>query len=182
MIVPGGGMYADRVRSTQRKSGFDDRSAHRLALLAMVQYGHVLLSLQPDLCPAVTREDIRTAWQSERTPVWLPLALFNDESEIPANWDWSSDSISLWLALKLHADLCLVKSVAPAGPIANADDLQQAGIIDHAFPQLLSKHACSVSWLGAEQHTLLANLQYACRIVTVQPGTQATDDRAHAVS
>ena len=44
-IVPGGGPFADVVRREQSKIDFDDSSAHRMALLAMAQFGLGLTSL-----------------------------------------------------------------------------------------------------------------------------------------
>ena len=38
-IVPGGGPFADAVRSAQASIGFDDRAAHAMALMAMAQFG-----------------------------------------------------------------------------------------------------------------------------------------------
>ena len=45
VLVPGGGPFADLVRDAQARIGFDDDAAHRMALLAMAQYGCALASL-----------------------------------------------------------------------------------------------------------------------------------------
>ena len=37
VIVPGGGAFADQVRLTQQRWQFDDKTAHRMAILAMQQ-------------------------------------------------------------------------------------------------------------------------------------------------
>ena len=52
VIVPGGGPFADAVRVTQHRMGFDDRTAHHIALLAMEQYGRALISFSDLLSPA----------------------------------------------------------------------------------------------------------------------------------
>ncbi|WP_245930562.1 uridylate kinase [Methylobacterium radiodurans] len=49
LIVPGGGPFADAVRTAQAALGFDDRLAHRLALDAMGQMAEVFLDLEPRL-------------------------------------------------------------------------------------------------------------------------------------
>lgn len=164
VIVPGGGGFADHVRNAQRRSGFNDHSAHRLALLAMAQYGHLLLSLHAFLLPAVTLNDIRMAWRLKRTAIWLPLALINDESEVPASWDWSSDSIALWLAQKIDAALYLVKSQMPATASVTAEELARADVTDQAFPRLLRRQSCDVFWLGPNQQDLFTDFRSACRI------------------
>jgi aspartokinase-like uncharacterized kinase len=45
VVVPGGGPFADAVRLAQTAMGFDDLAAHRMALLAMAQYGLALAGL-----------------------------------------------------------------------------------------------------------------------------------------
>ena len=52
VIVPGGGPFADAVRSAQPRMGFDDAAAHHMALLAMEQCGRALASLNSVLSPA----------------------------------------------------------------------------------------------------------------------------------
>lgn len=166
IIIPGGGDFADRVRDSQQASGFDDLSAHRLALLAMVQSGHALMAKQPALQPAFSELDIEQCLQSKRVPVWLPLTLINDQTQIPASWNWTSDSIALWLACQLNADLCLVKSVTPVEPCYTADQLQQTGIVDNAFPLLLRQGMSDVHWLGPMQHAQFPDLQAGARVTS----------------
>jgi len=48
-IVPGGGPFADAVRTAQAGIGYDDRAAHAMALMAMAQFGAALTSLNPAL-------------------------------------------------------------------------------------------------------------------------------------
>ena len=48
-IVPGGGPFADAVRTAQAAIGYDDRAAHAMALMAMAQFGCALQSLNPAL-------------------------------------------------------------------------------------------------------------------------------------
>src|SRR5262249_34381680 len=49
VVVPGGGPFADAVRTAQARMGFDDRAAHRMALLAMDQYCYALANLRTEL-------------------------------------------------------------------------------------------------------------------------------------
>ena len=48
-IVPGGGPFADTVRTAQASMGFDDHAAHAMALMAMAQFGCALTNLNPAL-------------------------------------------------------------------------------------------------------------------------------------
>ena len=59
VVAPGGGPFADAVRTAQIKMGFDDRAAHAMALLAMDQYGCALASLGAGLRLAASAAAIR---------------------------------------------------------------------------------------------------------------------------
>ena len=71
IVVPGGGPFADLVRSLQRKFGYDDLAAHRMAILAMQQFGLALHALEPRLSLAETEPELRAA----RAAIWLPWRL-----------------------------------------------------------------------------------------------------------
>ncbi|MEJ2125429.1 MAG: hypothetical protein P8Y47_11660, partial [Alphaproteobacteria bacterium] len=48
-IVPGGGPFADTVREMQAPMGYDDRAAHRMAILARCQFAESITALNPRL-------------------------------------------------------------------------------------------------------------------------------------
>ena len=134
LVVPGGGPFADAVRRAQPVMGFSELTAHRMAILAMEQYGLALLDLAPRL-RAVRRASDAAALARERAAgVWLPAAMAMFEPELTASWDVSSDSIALWLATRLKAEaLVLVKSSdVPDGSVAAAD-LARLGLVDRSF-------------------------------------------------
>jgi aspartokinase-like uncharacterized kinase len=68
VVVPGGGPFADAVRTAQGEMGFDDLTAHRMALLAMEQYGLMLAESAPRLTMAATPAAIRRAWRLHQIP------------------------------------------------------------------------------------------------------------------
>ena len=108
VVVPGGGGFADQVRSSQKRWRFDDRCAHTMALLAMRQYGYLLASLGS----LETTTDAGSLSDGIGSRVWLPdeVAL---HKELAPSWDVTSDSVSAWLACKLKADwLVLIKPVS----------------------------------------------------------------------
>jgi aspartokinase-like uncharacterized kinase len=128
VIVPGGGPFADQVRDLQRELGFDDTTAHHLALLAMGQ-----------------------------VPVWMPTAMTLGRPEIPETWEVTSDSLAAWLAGALNADrLVLVKSAAPPPGPVTAAELSRRGLVDPAFPGFLSESNVEAWCLGPDQAALLA--------------------------
>lgn len=137
VLVPGGGPFADQVRESQRRWQFDDPIAHRLALLAMEQYGLMLAGLQPRLRPAASRAEIGRVLAAGDVPVWLPTRMALGRPEIPESWDVTSDSLAAWLAAQLGADgLLLVKSVAVAAG-STVEVLAREGIVDPLLAHFL---------------------------------------------
>jgi len=145
VVVPGGGPFADRVRSEQQVVGYDDRAAHRMALLAMAQFGYALASFSATLAPAAGVEAIRLALARGLVPVWLPLDLLDGSPAVPETWDMTSDSLAAWLAGKLGAKrVVFLKRATPASTAF--PDLLAAGIFDPLAPRFLAS-AQTEAWL-----------------------------------
>ncbi len=157
VLVPGGGPFADQVRDLQARWAFSDETADHLAMLAMEQYGRVLVDLSPNLIPADSEAAIRAALHDGRVPVWLPLPMAQAGAELPRSWAVTSDSLALWLANAIGAArVVLVKSTAPPAAPRPAADLARAGLIDEAFPALLAVGRAEAWCLGPEQSGLLS--------------------------
>ncbi len=153
LVVPGGGILADSVRSLSQRWRLSDATAHRMAILAMEQYGLMLTEMIPDARPVT---DVHT-WQRDpprAVAVWLPARALADADSLPHTWDVTSDSIAAWVAGQLHADrLVLVKMVdgirkqpdAPVGmyreiSLATLRTLVEQGTcteVDAHFPTIL---------------------------------------------
>jgi dihydroneopterin aldolase len=155
VAVPGGGPFADTVREVQPRMGFDDAAAHRMALLAMEQYGCALASLNAHFVLAETRDDIERALDADRVPIWLPTRMVMAAREIPWSWDVTSDSLAAWLAGLLGASrLLLVKRVAASMP---PGEQVARGIVDPAFARFLNESGVPAVVLGAGDHAMLAD-------------------------
>jgi aspartokinase-like uncharacterized kinase len=138
VIVPGGGTFADQVRESQKRLGFSDRAAHAMAILAMDQFGHVILDRQERLVPARSLDEIEYALADRRIPVWLPSAIAIPAPDIPASWDITSDSLAAWLAGQLGAEaLLLIKQTAAFSDRDDVRSLMARGIVDAAFASML---------------------------------------------
>ncbi|HQR51996.1 MAG TPA: aspartate kinase [Burkholderiales bacterium] len=154
VVVPGGGPFADAVRIAQQKTGIDDRTAHRMALVAMEQYGLLLSSLAPSLVPVDTLDALRAALRCERIPVWMPSRMVADAKGIDESWEVTSDSLAAWLARELGASmLWLVKSRAIA--VQDARQLAELGVVDDAFPRFVEASDYAVQVLGPGDVNLL---------------------------
>lgn len=161
VLVPGGGPFADSVRTAQPIMGFDERAAHRMALLAMEQYGLALVSLDARLVPAEGAAAIRRALRESLIPVWLPGRMVVAAPDIPTSWDVTSDSLAAWLACRLGAKrLVLIKSVEVDGS-AHASELCARGVIDPALGGLLRGSGLEAVILGPDEHAA-AGAAFAC--------------------
>lgn len=141
VVVPGGGPFANTVRRYQPKLGFDDRAAHEMAILGMEQFGLALISLSSRMVRARDREDIETAIEAGRIPVWLPRDVALTAPDIAQDWSVTSDSLAAWLARRLSArHLCLIKQLdVPEG--SSVEALIGAQIVDENFGEHLGDTA-----------------------------------------
>lgn len=156
VVVPGGGPFADAVRASQPVLGFDDHAAHRMALLAMEQYGIALAAMAEGFVSAATPADLVALTARGCVPVWAPVTMALGAPDIPESWDVTSDSLAAWLARLLGASrLVLVKSAPRPGggmPLAAAI---RAGLVDRAF-DAFATGGFDVVCLGPGDHDRLA--------------------------
>lgn len=138
VIVPGGGPFADQVRQAQARMGFSDVAAHAMAILAMDQFGHVILDRHERLVEAHSLDDMEQALAVGKIPVWMPYRLSIAAPDIRASWDITSDSLAAWLAGKLGADaLLLIKQSGAFSGNDTVDSLVAGGILDTGFAAML---------------------------------------------
>jgi aspartokinase-like uncharacterized kinase len=153
VIVPGGGPFADAVRAAQVQMGFDDRTAHRMGLLAMEQYGCAIKSLHEALSLADSLDSIRRGLADDQVPVWLPTLMAMGATDIRSSWDVTSDSLAAWLAGKIGAArLLLVKQVERAHGTARVADLAERDIVDAAFANFYAASGVPAFILGPKDH------------------------------
>ena len=154
VVVPGGGPYADAVRSTQARLGFPDTTAHRMALLAMEQYGLALCGLAPGLQPAASVQAVAAILEQGRTPVWQAAAMCLQAPEIPEAWSVTSDSLAAWLAGVLGADALALIKHGPDGVHA-FDPEADRHRVDTAFVGFAAAFGRPVSILGHDDPAAL---------------------------
>jgi 5-(aminomethyl)-3-furanmethanol phosphate kinase len=149
VIVPGGGPFADTVRSAQVQMQFDDLAAHQMAVLAMEQYGRALASRNALLAPADSADAIHRCLFGQRVPVWMAARMVFDAPDIAQSWEVTSDSLAVWLSGRIGAArLFLIKSVELASHRESCETLAETGIVDTAFPRYFRKSAVRCSILG----------------------------------
>jgi 5-(aminomethyl)-3-furanmethanol phosphate kinase len=150
VVVPGGGPFADAVRSAQTAMGFDDLAAHRMALLAMAQYGFALAGLGGPFVLVDDMNGLRQVLADRRVPVWSPWPMLRNVREIATSWDVTSDSLALWLARAIGAACVLVIKHVPAPAGATVPSLVAQGVLDAAFPGFFDDYAGAVYVAGPD--------------------------------
>lgn len=138
VVVPGGGPFADTVREAQRNMRFSDAAAHKMAILAMEQFGQVILDRHPRFAATRSISDIEAALPASRIPVWLPSEMALSAPGIPQSWDVTSDSLAAWLAGGLDAEsLLLIKQTDDFSASDDVAGLSERGVVDAALPSML---------------------------------------------
>jgi len=108
LIVPGGGVFADTVRTASDKYGISDEAAHWMAVLAMDQYGQYLA----DGTEATLVTDIDEGSIRAGVSVLLVYDLLKrsdggggsgEGNGIEHTWNATSDTIAGWVASRLGA-------------------------------------------------------------------------------
>ena len=138
VIVPGGGGFADQVRDAQGRIGFSDEAAHKMAILALDQFGLMLCDLNSRFRPARETEEFQQVHEEGKIPIWLPSAMTIGRSDIAASWSVTSDSLAAWLAGTIGAkSLLLIKQTADFSQEDDIAAIQARGIVDAAFGAMM---------------------------------------------
>ena len=133
VLVPGGGVFADHVRTMQQQWRFDDEIAHQMALIAMHQMALLFKSIQNSFVLANNISAIQQALANHAVVIWKPDSEELNAFGVEANWNISSDSLAAWLAKQLTAsELILVKSAEIPLEI-DIRQMQKLKLLDQAF-------------------------------------------------
>ncbi|WP_157197434.1 amino acid kinase family protein [Methanomicrobium mobile] len=109
VLVPGGGIFADEIRSMNA----DDETSHWLAVLAMEKFGYLISalgvpstdSLADCIADFADADTCRGSSCCGKTLVLLPYKPMREHDPLPHSWDITSDSIAAWAASELSERL-----------------------------------------------------------------------------
>lgn len=150
VIVPGGGPFAEQVRSIDQQLSLPDHTAHAMAVLGMQQFAYMLQGLQNKLSFVSQIEDLLAKPFMPGSSIWLPYDEVLNTNELSRHWQTTSDSIALWLAIRLQANqLILIKSA----PLLNKSthELIESDIVDDHFQTMFEKYAGTVEFMHAAE-------------------------------
>jgi aspartokinase-like uncharacterized kinase len=147
VVVPGGGPLADAVRALDAVLPLGDTAAHWMAVLAMDQFAHLLVTRLPGARLVESAAESRAALDAGSVPVLAPSRWLRAADPLPHSWSVTSDSVAAWVAGALGAArLVLVKPVA--GEVER--------MADEYFPQALPA-GVRASVVGAADGASFAN-------------------------
>jgi aspartokinase-like uncharacterized kinase len=140
VIVPGGGVFAEQVRTVQRQWDVSDEYAHQMAILAMKQVALLLKNIEPCFELIESIDLLQQKNLKHSITIWSPCVQELLVPEIKESWAVTSDSLAAWLATQLSAEeLILVKS-ANISIQTDIQKMQKEGVLDKAFDKFI-KHA-----------------------------------------
>ncbi|MEM2239679.1 MAG: hypothetical protein QXL27_05155 [Candidatus Bathyarchaeia archaeon] len=179
-IVPGGAVFADEVRLCYKAFKISEETAHRMAILAMSQYGLLISDLIPSSKPVYTIKECLESCFKGHIPVFLPHRLLEEKDPFPPSWDVTSDSISVYIASLLNVKtLILIKSIDGIydehGRLLKTVDLnwlrRHNSYLDRFFPEVARKlkaRCFIVNGLYPERITsILTNRETICTEVLI---------------
>jgi aspartokinase-like uncharacterized kinase len=157
VVVPGGGPFADAVRTIDRRFRINDDAAHWMAVSAMDQYGYFIADRLGGAIVIGPRE-ITRALTANQVPVLAPSAWLHEADPLPHAWTVTSDSIAAWVAGQLDARrLVLVKP-----PRASTSDSR---IVDAHFAKALPVRVTPII-VPADQQDLLRSVLRSSELTT----------------
>ena len=158
VVVPGGGKFADSAREYEKNFNLTAILAHKLAILAMDQYGMLLSELIPNYCTIDELDEAKHFSKLGNVPIILPSKLMFKDDVLEASWDVTSDSIATYIAEKLNAEKVIlvtdvdgifdknpqkhIKKAQLLTEISATDLLKRTGrtSVDRFLPKLLLKN------------------------------------------
>ena len=157
VIIPGGGRFADVVRDLDATFHLPAMMSHRMAILAMDQYGLLLDHVIPNasICDSVV--EAKKLSKAGKVAIFLPSKFLNERDPFEPSWDITSDSITAYLATELKAPKAIlvtdIDGIFAQEPkekpnptllsTISAFELQKFGIrtsVDKFLPRYLIKH------------------------------------------
>ena len=110
IIVPGGGLFANHIRSVQKNYNFKDDIAHEMALYSMSQMGLLISSIdRTSLHFCNTKHEISGVIEDNKVPIIGTFDFLKKRIGSPnKNWSITSDSIALLISKELQFNTMLI--------------------------------------------------------------------------
>lgn len=144
LVVPGGWIFAEKVRELWKRGIIDDEAAHWMAVECMDVYGYYLSRFAQPVIPEGFEDLLK---ELPSVGVLIPGKLLRNYDELPHSWDVTSDSIAVWVARNTGAER-VIKATDVEGLIADgrvisrisASKLRSETCVDLHAPKLLLEY------------------------------------------
>jgi aspartokinase-like uncharacterized kinase len=182
MVVSGGGKFADAVRDLDQRFNLANSVSHRMAILAMDQFGLLLSNITPNSRVFRQLEHAKELSEAKAVPIFLPSHWMFQEDPLENSWDVTSDSIAAYVAWRVNAGKVVlvtdVDGIFTGDPKAGSgaklierlsaeklSTLRQRTSVDRYLPKLL---------LEARIDCYVVNGNHPDRVEAVLAGQQTT--------
>jgi aspartokinase-like uncharacterized kinase len=182
IVVPGGGKFADAVREYDQRFAFSSVASHKMAILAMDQFGLLLSDIIPGSQIFHQLETAKELSEAKAVPIFLPSQWMFRENPLENSWDVTSDSIAAYVTKQVRAEKVVL--VTDVDGVFTSDPKKASGAklikrlsakkllalshgtnVDRYLPKLLLK---------AQIDCYVVNGKYPDRVEAVVAGQQTT--------
>jgi len=150
LLIVGGGKFADVVREWDERFQLGDEDAHELAVMSLGLSESLIDRMIPRLVPIQDFQDALGLDEGETGLVSVAELLEVGEEAgefVPRNWEFTTDSISAWIAGLIEAkELILLKST-DCGEQVTVSKLQSEGKLDGEFAHFRPP-GTTVDWIN----------------------------------
>ena len=110
ILVPGGGEFADTVRTLDSRFFLSSETTHRMAILGMDQYGLLLSNLIVNSSAVDSLVAAKKVLALGKMPILLPSNLLVQDNALEKSWEVTSDAIAVHIAHLLSASRVILVS------------------------------------------------------------------------
>ena len=102
LVVPGGGEFADAVRTVDKRFGLSNSVSHQMAILGMDQYGYLLSDLISGSLLVNQIDQVQNIFDIHKCLILLPSNIMSKNDSLEKSWNVTSDSIAVHIANQAH--------------------------------------------------------------------------------
>ena len=137
VLVAGGGVFAETVRSVYTSNKMTEETGHILAMKATEIFAYYLKSINPKI--SITNKN--TNFIKKNLNLWIPTEKLSFEKKFKKNWESTSDSIATWLYSNTKSKgVVFVKSLSfKNDEKLKLNDLQKKKILDFNVKNYIKK-------------------------------------------
>lgn len=131
VVLPGGGDFADLVRTYDGTFDLPKEITHKMAILGIDQFGLFLSSFLKKSRPTSELEDLKQMTKHDLIPIFLPATLLFQEEPLTPSWNVTSDAIAAYVASLLPTNRVII--------VTDVDGIYDKDPKKHAHAKLIKR-------------------------------------------